>query len=220
MRLWGFHDKKPHRPTAAELEAVRPLIGYRNVTLDAKTRSVHFARAGVELDLGGIAKGFAVELAANVLKSAGLGGAIDAGGNQYFVGTPPGKSAWSVGIEHPERRGELLGTIDVKAGSLSTSGGYSNFLVIEGTRYGHILDPQTLQPCPPVVLSVTVVAEDGTLADALSKPPFVLGAERGLRLIESFPGAAAVIAYRKSDGTLGLLVSAALRTAFHGAAAR
>jgi thiamine biosynthesis lipoprotein len=218
VRLWGFHDRKPHVPDATELARIAPLVGYRNVVIDAKASTVRFRRAGVELDLGGIAKGFAVELAAGVLRQLKLAGAIDAGGNQFVVGLPPGKTAWSVGIKDPSRPGGILGVVDVKRGSISTSGQYANALRVGSRTFGHVLDPRTLQPCD-AALSATVVGPDATLADALSKVALVLGPVRGRQAIESFPSMAAIIAYRKADGTTGIDVSPGLATHFHPATA-
>ena len=206
VRLWGFHDRKPHVPTAAELAAVRPLVDYRNVLLDAEHRTIRFARQGVELDLGGIAKGFAVEIAADVLRRRGLGGFIDAGGNQYLLGTPPGKRAWTVGIKNPDLRDQVMGVVETGEISVSTSADSYNYLVANGRKYGHILDPRTLEPATEA-LSVTILSRDGTLADALSKAAFILGPKAGLALVDSFAGVSAVIAYRNADGTVGVAVS-------------
>ncbi len=128
----------------------------------------------MELDLGGIAKGFAVELAGGVMRRRGLSAFIDAGGNQYMVGTPAGKTTWTLGIKDPETPEHLLGTIDVDEGSVSTSAQGSNFLVANGRKYGHILDPRTLEPAAER-LSVTIVAKTGAVADALSTAFLVLG---------------------------------------------
>jgi thiamine biosynthesis lipoprotein len=214
VRLWGFHDKTPHIPTAAELAAVRPLVDYRNVVLDPQRKTVHFVRQGVELDLGGIAKGFAVEVAAGVLRRRGLDGFIDAGGNQYLLGTPVGKKTWTVGIKNPDRPDRVLGIVEKGETSVSTSSDDSNFLVAGNRKYGHILDPRTLEPSN-AALSATVLSRDGTLADAVSKAAFILGPDAGLGLVDSFPGMSAVIAYRKSDGTIGVAVSRRLAGAYH-----
>lgn len=218
VRLWGFHDRRPHQPSEAELRSVRPLVDYRNVALDGRSGTVRFRREGVELDLGGIAKGFAVELAAGVLRRHGLTGFIDAGGNQFMLGRPPGRAAWTVGIKDPDHADALLGVLDLDEGSVSTSGQYANALRIGSRQYGHILDPRTLQPSD-AALSVTVVSPDGTLADALSKAGFVLGAERGLAVIESFPPAGGIIAFRRPDGSVGLAISRGLSARFHPAPA-
>jgi len=214
VRLWGFRDQKPHLPTGSELAAVRPLIDYRQVLLGQDDHSVRFTRAGMELDLGGIAKGFAVEVAANLLRQSALAGFIDAGGNQYLLGLPPGKRTWTVGIKDPTRPGHLLGAIDTAETSVSTSADDATFVEINGHRFGHILDPRTLRPSD-AALSVTILSRDGTLADGLSKAAFILGPSKGLALAESFPDTSAVIAYRQSDGTQALAMSPRLRTTFH-----
>jgi len=213
VALWGFHDKKPHIPTPPELAAVRPLVDYRNVVIDSKQRTVRFVRDGVAIDLGGIAKGFAVELAAGVLRRRGLNGFIDAGGNQYLLGTPPGKSQWTVGVKHPDHPDRLLGAIETIETSVSTSADYANFLTLNGRTYGHVLDPRTLQPSE-AALSVTILSRDGTLADAMSKAAFVLGPKAGLELIDSFPGMSGVIAYRGGDGEIALAISQRLKSVF------
>jgi thiamine biosynthesis lipoprotein len=214
VRLWGFHDKQPHLPSPAELAAVRPIVDYRKLLIDPAAHTVRFAQPGMELDLGGIAKGFAVELAASVLRVRGLGGFIDAVGNQYLLGTPPGKHRWSVGVKNPDALDRMLGVIDTAEISVSTSADYANFLTASGRTYGHILDARTLQPSD-AALSVTILSRDGTLADAMSKAAFILGPEAGIALIDSTPGLAGVIAYRKRDGTLGLTISPSLKNAFH-----
>ena len=206
VQLWGFRDKMPHIPTSAELAAVRPLVGYRGLIVDAPHHTIRFVHPGMEIDLGGIAKGFAVEVAANVLRRHGLTGFIDAGGNQYMLGMPPGKPFWTVGIKNPDVADRLIGVVDVKGGSVSTSADYANFLVAAGRTYGHLLDPHTLQPSM-ASLSATIVSEDGTLADAMSKAAFVLGPQQGIALIDATPGMAGVIAYRKPDGGVGVAVS-------------
>jgi FAD:protein FMN transferase len=219
MKLWGFHDRQPRIPTAGEFAALRPAVNYRNLILDKTTHTIRFARPGVEIDLGGIAKGFAVELAAGVLRRDGLGGFIDAGGNQYLLGLPPGKSSWTVGIQDPDRPDKLLGTLDLQGGSVSTSGGYENFLTINGRRYGHIIDPRTMRPSM-ASLSATVVSLDGTLADAVSKVAFILGPDGGLALVNSMPGMMGLIAFRKGDGTVGIVMSEGLKPLFHPVPAR
>jgi thiamine biosynthesis lipoprotein len=214
MKLWGFHDRKPRIPADNELAALRPAVDYRNLILDRSAHAIRFVRPGVEIDLGGIAKGFAVELAAGVLRRESLGGFIDAGGNQYLLGLPPGRTSWTVGIQDPDRPNALLGTLDLQAGSVSTSGGYENFLTINGRRYGHIIDPRTMRPSL-VSLSATVVSPDGTLADAASKVAFILGPSGGLAFVDSTSRMMGLIAYRKSDGTVGIVMSEGLKPLFH-----
>jgi thiamine biosynthesis lipoprotein len=214
VRLWGFHDKRPHLPSAAEFSAVRPLVDYRHVRIDSTAQTVRFARSGVELDLGGIAKGFAVEVASNVLRERGLSGFIDAGGNQYLLGVPPGKQTWTVGIKDPAQPDRLLGIVDTLETSVSTSADYATYVEIGGRKFGHVLDPRTLRPAD-ASLSVTILSRDGTLADALSKAVFILGPSEGVKLADSFPNTFAIVAYRGPSGAPGLAMSARLKPVFH-----
>ena len=138
---------------------------------------------------------------------------IDAGGNQYLLGTPPGKRLWTVGIKDPDARGHVVGVVETEETSVSTSADSSNFLVANGKKYGHILDPRTLAPSTSA-LSATVLARDGTLADAMSKAAFILGPRAGLELVDSFPGMSAVIAYRMGDGSVGVAISPRLLRAY------
>jgi thiamine biosynthesis lipoprotein ApbE len=214
VALWGFHDKRPHLPSPAELDTVRPLVNYQNLVLNTTDHTISLTRTGMAIDLGGIAKGFAVEVGANVLRRKGLSGFIDAGGNQYLLGTPPDKRVWTVGIKDPDSRDQLLGVIDTAETSVSTSAAYATFLTINGRAYGHILDPHTLAPSA-ASLSATVLSKDGTLADAVSTAAFVLGPTAGLALIDSFDGMSGLIAYRASDGQVRLAMSPKLKSAFH-----
>jgi thiamine biosynthesis lipoprotein len=214
VRLWGFRPRQPRLPTSDELASARGLVNYRNIQLDQASHTVRFVRPGVEIDLGGIAKGFAVELAAGVLRRQGLEGFIDAGGNQYMLGRPIGKTTWTVGVRDPDRAGGLLGTLDLPEGSVSTSAQYANVFIVDGRKFGHIFDPRTLMPSE-AALAVTLYSPDGTLADAASKAVFNLGPVRGLALIDSYPQMLGVVAYRKPDGTIALSMTARTRAVFH-----
>jgi thiamine biosynthesis lipoprotein len=214
VAAWGFYTKKPHLPGEAEVAALRPLVDFHNLDLDAEQHTVRFKRPGMMIDLGGIAKGFAVEVASNVLRRRGLTGFVDAGGNQYLLGRPPGKPRWTVGIKDPDVQGRLLGVIETGETSVSTSAEYATFVAINGRAYGHILDPRTLYPATGS-LSVTVLSRDGTLADAVSTAAFILGPKAGLDLIDSFPEMSGLIAYRQPDGRTGIAMSSRLKGAFH-----
>jgi len=212
--LWGFKKHAPHTPTSQELADVQRSIGYRHLVLDQTAGSIHFASSGMGLDLEGLAKGFATELAAGSLRRRGLSGVIDAGGIQYMAGKPRGKEIWSVGIGHPDRQGALIGAIDLGGGAVSTTSDMSNILPTAARALGRVLDPRTLQPST-ASLSATVVSDDGTLANALSRAAFVLGPVEGLSLLDRFPSTWGVIAYRQPDGSIGICVSQGHLSAFH-----
>jgi len=132
----------------------------------------------------------------------------------HMLGLPPGKTSWMVGVRDPDRADALIGTIDAPGGSVSTSAAYATFLTAGGKRYGHIMDPRALHPSD-ACLSVTTLSLDGTLADAVSTAAFVLGPQRGLALIDSFPGMAGVIVYRGDDGKPAVTTSRSLEPRFH-----
>jgi thiamine biosynthesis lipoprotein len=181
------------RPGAEALALARQAVGWRNLVLDRTARTVRFARPGMCIDLGGFAKGHAVDNAAAILKGRGVRHAIvSAGGDSRVIGDRRGRP-WSVGIRDPRRGSDdmiaVLPLVDV---SISTSGDYERFFLADGERFHHLIDPATGRS-PSSVHSVTVLAEDGITSEALSKAVFVLGADKGLELIATMPGVDAVV---------------------------
>ena len=210
--LWEFADHRPRVPSAQELAAVRPMVDYRQVSLDRQAKTIRFGREGVQIDVDSLAKGFAAEIAASSLARRDLAGVVDTGVSQYMVGLPPGKRSWSVGLGHPDRPGTLLGAIDVDGSAISTTsaGPASPSKSAVSPR----LDPRTLQPAG-ASLSATVVSDDGTLSQALSNAVFVLGPTAGLTLLSTFPHTWGVVAYRHADGRVRVAVSRGHTAAFH-----
>lgn len=190
VRLWGFLDGGGPLPDSSEVEALLPLVGSERVELEAEGRRVCLPGSGMIIDLGGIAKGYAVDRAVGALQARGVrAGLINLGGNIGVVGVPPGEGAWSVGITHPREEAGLLGTVRLTRGAIATSGDYERFFVADGVRYSHILDPRTGWPVSERV-SVTVWAPTGLAADALSTALFVLGGEEGEALLREEGGEA------------------------------
>jgi FAD:protein FMN transferase len=179
-------------PDAAALAAVRPLIDWRHVQLDASARTVRFARAGVRIDLGGFAKGHAVDNAVAILRRLGIAHAmVAAGGDSHVMGSR-GERPWTVAIRDPRREGAVVAVLPLEDVSISTSGDYERFFERDGVRCHHLLDPRT-GTSPSGVRSVTVIADDGLTTEAFSKTVFVLGVEQGLRFVEAHAGIDAVI---------------------------
>ena len=180
------------RPSAAALAQARTLVGYRGLILDSAARTVRFERAGMRIDLGGFAKGHAVDNAAQILRRRGIRHAIvSAGGDSRVIGDRRGRP-WTIGIRDPRRPGEMSALLPLEDTSISTSGDYERYFEADGERFHHLIDPATGRS-PRSVHSVTVLAEDGLTTEALSKCVFVLGVEKGLRLIESQRGVDAVV---------------------------
>jgi len=180
------------KPSEEELTRARAAVGYRNLMLDPLARSIRFARPGVRIDLGGFAKGLAVDNGAAILRSRGIANAIvTAGGDSHILGDRRGRP-WSVGIRDPRRPGEVVALLPLQDVALSTSGDYERYFEADGVRCHHVIDPGTGKS-PGGVRSVTVIAPDGLTSEGLTKSVFVMGVERGMRLVESLEGVDTVV---------------------------
>lgn len=188
MRSWGFFRGEGRYPAPWQLDKAREKVGWKKVQLDAGARTVHFAVDGMELDLGGIGKGYAVDRVIRQLRTAGVKAAmVDAGSSTiYALGAPPGKKGWLVRVPKPGDRTQTISTVVLRDKSLSTSGSYEKFFQLNGRTYCHIMDPRTGEPVEGM-LQATVIAADGTTTEALSKPMFVMGTEAGTKYLAEFP---------------------------------
>ncbi len=188
-----LYDYRLHiKPTDQEIEQALPGINYRHIRLESEKRTVSFARPGVRIDLGGIGKGYAVDNGIAILKKRGITQAIvTAGGDSRVLGDRRGRP-WMVGIRDPRRKDNMVAVIPLINSAISTSGDYERYFEADGVRYHHILNPKTGRSATGVH-SVSVIGPDATTTDGLTKPVFILGPEKGLRLIESIPGVDAVI---------------------------
>lgn len=190
--VWGFYRERGNVPAASALDSARALVGWRLIEIDAARRRVRLPRAGMRLDFGAIAKGYAVDLALEAARAAGAGRAmIDLGGNIGVLGPAPEGSAWPLGLSHPRDPEAPFAVVHVERGALATSGDYERFFLHDGVRYAHLLDPRTGWPVQGVA-SVAVLAPTGIASDALSTMLFVLGPDRGCDAIDGMRGVAAV----------------------------
>lgn len=190
MKAWGFFRGEGRLPSDAELNRVMEKIGYRNVLLDRGAQTIRFAREGMELDLGGIAKGYAVDRAIAVLKKNGIDRALvsSCGSTIYGMGAPPGARGWRMQLQDPTDSRKSAGSVIIRNQALSVSGSYEKFFEAGGKRYSHIMDPRTGRPVQGV-LSVAVITPDGTSGDALDNVFYVLGVETSRRRKKEFPAA-------------------------------
>ena len=193
MRAWGFFRRQGRMPSDEELRIAAEKVGFQNILVDGSMRTVAFAVPGMELDLGAIGKGYAVDRVAGVLRESGVEAAlIDAGSSTlHALGAPPDKSGWMVRIPHPGNRERTLSTVLLRDQSLSTSGSYEQFFEIQGSRYCHVMDPRTAKPVEGV-FQATLIANDSTITDALSNAIFVLGPESGKSLLADLEDAHAL----------------------------
>lgn len=177
VRAWGFIGGPRRVPSPDEARAAFALVGAQRVEFDSSARTIHFAQRGMRIDLGGIAKGYAVDLAMRALKARGVRDAlVDASGNMMSAGHPPTSAHWRIGLRDPRDRMPYFGRVWLDGDAISTSANYEQFVAQDGQRYGHILDPRTGVPASGL-LAVTVVAADATTTDAWDTPLYVLGLE-------------------------------------------
>jgi thiamine biosynthesis lipoprotein len=180
--LYDYRERV--RPDAAALARAREAIGYTKLHLDPAALTLRFDHPGTKIDLGGFAKGHAVENCAAILRGRGIEHAIvTAGGDSRILGDR-GDRPWTVGVRDPRRPGALAAVLPLADVAVSTSGDYERYFDEEGVRFHHILDPRT-GASPSGVRSVTIVAPDGLTSEGLSKSVFVLGLERGMRLVDA-----------------------------------
>lgn len=179
-------------PDEAALAGARAAIGWQHLWLDRRAGTLRFGLAGMRIDLGGFAKGHAVDRCIALLRQRGIAHAIvSAGGDSHVLGDRRGRP-WMVAVRDPRRAGESVAVLPLQDAAVSTSGDYERYFERGGVRHHHLLDPRTGRS-PDGVRSVTIVADDGLTAEALSKTVFVLGPERGLALVNGLPGVDAVI---------------------------
>ncbi len=218
VRLWGFLGGTPQVPDSAAIDEARRLVGWNHVQVDTVAGTLALSQPGVRIDLGGIAKGYGVDLVAARLQAAGVRDAlIDLSGNMMALGAPPGRSAWTIGIRDPADAERHLATLKLTGTAVATSGSYEQFVAAGGRRYGHILDPRTGWPAEGLV-SVTVVTPRAVDADAWATALFVLGPEAARATAAARADLAVVLLEEGADGRLILWVESALRDRFSPAA--
>jgi FAD:protein FMN transferase len=200
-RLWRRARRDHKLPDPARLAEAKALVGSDKMVLDPGKRTVRLVKAGMKLDAGGIAKGFAAEEALDVLKSRGITRALVGGAGDIVVGDPPPDAAgWKVAIAPVEPgKGGAPQFLLLANAAVSTAGDAERFVIIDGHRYSHIINPATGLGVEDRA-SVTVVAPDGGTADALETTVYVLGPERGLKLVDETPGAAAIFVRSTAEG--------------------
>jgi len=192
MKAWGFFRGEGRIPWSFELWNVLRKVGYQHLRLDSTQRTVQFARSGMELDLGGIAKGYAVDRVVELLKAQRIERAfVSAGGSTlYGLGAPPDSPGWEVKVQDPlapHDRQKSAVTVLLKNQCLSVSGSYEKFFKVRGVTYSHIMDPHTGRPVENM-LSVAVITQTGTDGDALDNAFYVQGVEKGKALLPLYPG--------------------------------
>jgi FAD:protein FMN transferase len=188
--MYDFRARK--RPTEQQIQSALPAVNYRHVLLDAATSTVRFTQPGVRIDLGGIAKGYAVDCGIDILRARGFTHAlVNAGGDSRVIGDRFGKP-WVIGIRHPDHPDQVITRVPLTDSAFSTSGDYERYFDEDGVRYHHIIDPRTGHSASKV-RSATVIAPTATRTDGLSKTAFVLGADEAMRIYNSLADVDAIL---------------------------
>jgi len=197
--LWHSAGEAGSVPSEAELADVKSKVGYDKLIFDADEKSVRFAADGMRVDLGGIAKGYGIDKAIEAMQKEGAaGGMVDIGGDIRCFGLPPaGQNKWRIGLQDSravkeETNGRILMVLGLGDAAVATSGDYRRFVVIDGKKYSHIIDAKTGYSGDELA-SVTIITQSAVDADALATAVNVMGAEKGLALIEDRPGTEAIV---------------------------
>lgn len=180
MVKWGFTTQKYNVPSKNEISKLLKDVDSSKIIFDEKSGNIKL-KENMKIDLGGIAKGYTSSRVMQIFKECGVtSGLVSLGGNVQALGTKTDGTAWQIAIENPDKSSDYIGVVSVKDKAVITSGGYERYFEKNGKTYHHILDPETGYPAESGVKSVTIVSDDGTLADALSTSLFVMGKEKAL----------------------------------------
>jgi len=205
--LWRFDQGDEAKiPSPEVVRAKIKLINYKKIKLNKKEQSVRLMQAGMKIGLGGIAKGYTVDRVVERLRQLGFKDFFVKFGGELFLAGSHGERPWVVGVQDPRDPTRYFATLALSDLAFTTSGDYEHFLIKDGVRYHHIIDPATGYPAKQV-RAVSVVAKDGESADALSTSLFVMGPKRALALVESLPGVEMVMV----DSQGKVLVSSGLK---------
>jgi len=198
--LWKFdQDMDGYVPDRSRIAPRLPLIDYKDIHIDDRAGTAFLARPGMQVNLGGIGKGYAIDRAVTILRGAGLSDFMVQSGGDMFVAGKRGDRPWRVGIQDPRGPANtLFAAIEATDAAFSTSGDYERFFMRDGQRYHHIIDPDTGEPAR-LCRSVTIMAKNATITDGLAKGVFILGAEKGMALIERLPDVEAVVVTAKNE---------------------
>ncbi|MEW6074693.1 MAG: FAD:protein FMN transferase [Candidatus Omnitrophota bacterium] len=201
MNAWGFTDKRYTVPKKQEIKKALRLVGMDKIIFHKNNNVIEFSIRGMSVDLGAIAKGFAIDSAIKKIKAAGVKNClINAGGDIYCVGKKFGRP-WKVAVQNPRGR-SFLSTLRLEDSAIATSGDYEQYFKNKEEVFSHIFDPTTGAPAQAGITSVTVIAQDCLTADALATSVFVLGREKGTEMIKKYPPAKACIVESNNEGEL------------------
>lgn len=196
---WNFNGKESQFPSKEKIKELRDLINYNHIILNENENSVFLKRKGMKIGFGAIGKGYAALRAKIAMESIGIqNGLVNASGDLLCWGKPIDEKPWNIKIQHPEKRDLVLASLFMENGSVVTSGGYENFALIDNKKYSHIIDPRTGFPVEGVK-SVSIVCPNPELGDALATAISVMGAEKGIQLINQLKGIECIIVNHQDE---------------------
>ncbi|MEP6466292.1 MAG: FAD:protein FMN transferase [Parafilimonas sp.] len=182
-RLWNFDETITALPNVNDAKKAVKLINYKNIVLDKENQTVFLCKRGMRIGFGGIGKGYAAEMAKGILKNRNVtAGIVNAAGDLTTWGTQPEGKPWRVGIIHPDYKEHPFSYLNVSDMAVATSGNYEKFVMIDGKKYSHTIDPRTGMPVSGIK-SATVISPNAEISDALATPVMVMGVKHGLNLI-------------------------------------
>lgn len=194
VELWGIGTDKVRVPSDNEIASKLKLVNYKDIILNEKDRTIKLRNKGQNIDLGGIAKGYAADEVKSILIKNNIKSAlINLGGNIYALGKKPDRTQWYIGIQNPlGKRGESVGFISVKNKSVVTSGNYERYFISNEKRFHHIIDPKTGYPSDSKIISSTIISDYSIDGDGLSTGVYIMGLDKSIKLIESIKGIDAI----------------------------
>jgi FAD:protein FMN transferase len=196
--LWNFDRSMKHLPSPDTIKNSITLVNYHNIILDAHRCTVLLKNKGMRIGFGGIGKGYAAERAKMVMKNLGCqSGVVNAAGDMTAWGKDLNGGVWSVGIADPDDKGKIISIFSLSEKSVATSGDYEKFVLIDGIRYSHTINPKTGYPIRGIK-SLSIICENAELADALTTPTMILGIDHGLSLINQLNGVECIIIDEKN----------------------
>jgi len=190
--LWQMRLKEGKTPTDGEIARVRSLVNYRNIVIDKKASTIFLKKPGMIMDFGGM-KGYIADRVADLFKKRGIDNAIIAvAGDIWVLGHREDGKPWRIGVQHPREHDKTLAVLDLSDKYISTSGDYERFVIKENKRYHHIIDPRTGKPSKGTI-SATLIGDKGAIIDPLTKVPFILGPEDGMKIVKTFAAEAIIV---------------------------
>ena len=197
VQLWDFDGEKEFIPVESTIRKTASLVNYRNIEI--KDHTVRLKNRGMAINVGGLAKGYAVDRAIAILRSKVSSGIVNAGGDLYAFGQKSKQNSWTIGLQHPRKPQDLLASFAVKNQAIATSGDYQRYFMKDGIRYHHIFDPQTGKPAR-LMISTTIITTEVMDADALATAVFVMGPDKGIEWVDSMENVEAMLVLE--DGSI------------------